>query len=391
MENPQYSTTEVTQMIKMTSQRCDYNPLWDIPHFDINTQSPPEIFHLEIIGLLRSHFVLLWDKGFPLGSKAYNQGVARARVQLLEDSSIPDLDFGGWTGSSWISFLQVSPFVMCGLVEDGHYQCWVVHCKYLLLILQCPLSRADLHRARTMCVTQFRPLFRQLYGELARFPNNHQIVHLFDAIEPFGPPVLWWVQTFEMKHKTFKSLADHSNKHNLTTWCSLKENVFQTLRFVQQNVPASARHAKPPGVALSPSQREAWYQQLVAAGFNPAITSLLFQSSSSVSEVTLNDSCGNEIETGMAVELTNGHIAVVDGVFLVTLVQNGITNEIPTVVVRRLQKDGSIFANTACFHRDGIPEVVTLQTIRRCVSLVICFDNPSLICVNGFVRWSLLI
>jgi len=216
------------------------NPFWAVPNkFDIHQHTPPEIFHLEYVGLVKKHFKLIWRYSLESGNlskkeirKAIAERVAKFSSQgiVKEMTASKLVSWADWTGDDWEAFLQISIWVLDGMLVPEHYTCWVLHVSYLVIMLRPTLCSQDIDKAEDLA-KQFRRAFAEVYGDKAKFPNNHQLTHLFNSSRRFGPPILWWVQTYEMKHKSFKRSADRSNKKDLHIFCAAKETVFQALLF----------------------------------------------------------------------------------------------------------------------------------------------------------------
>lgn len=78
------------------------------------------------------------------------------------------------TGGDWEAFMQMSTWVLEGLVESEHYVCWSFHIFYLLQILERSLTVQEIDAAEELA-REFRQRFAALYEDGARFPNNHQV------------------------------------------------------------------------------------------------------------------------------------------------------------------------------------------------------------------------
>jgi len=223
-----------------TSQHYLKNPFWALVNtFDIHQHTPPEIFHLEYVGILKKHFKLIWKLGLK-AEKMTKKDIQKTMAKRVADFSSQGivkemtedkfLSWADWTGDDWEAFLQISSWVFEGLVDPEQYKCWLLHVTYLLIMLRPSLCLKDIDEAEEYS-KQFRRAFAELYKDKSNFPNNHQLTHLFDSARRFGPPILWWVQTYEMKHRSFKRSADKSNKKDLHIFCAAKEAVFQALLF----------------------------------------------------------------------------------------------------------------------------------------------------------------
>jgi len=232
-----------------------------------------------------------------------------------------------------------------------------------------------------------------------------QVTHLFDAAFRFGPPLLWWVQSFELKHKLFKGLADCSNKRHLESWCAAKENVRQTLRYVLQHSKDNAFldnstkditahtlvqvNQKRQQRLLSTADTNIMMQRLLRTGFPPQFIVHLF--SAPVHAFSIVDSFGNEISVGSWVLIKDEAsvtVGCVDFLGLCSSVQRDIA------FVHRLKNTGKFFASCLCVDPAVISyDTVPISQLLQCVTLAPCYDasSPRLLCVNRFVRRTLLL
>jgi hypothetical protein len=100
------------------------------------------------------------------------------------------------------------------------------------ILLQRSLSQTDIDHAKSLCLL-WRELFVALTSEAdGNFINFHAVLHMFDHISRWGPPILWWARPFEAKHRTFRQYISHSNYHNLELWTAKKEMIMQSFRYL---------------------------------------------------------------------------------------------------------------------------------------------------------------
>lgn len=120
---------EQTRWERVTGINGQTNPFWSTANgFDVHKKSPPEILHLEIIGLLKKHFGLVWEKGLTENaSKRQTIKVMNARFDrfdtegMFQKSTRPDC-YKTWLGDDWMTWLQISPWILRDLLKEEDYK-----------------------------------------------------------------------------------------------------------------------------------------------------------------------------------------------------------------------------------------------------------------------------
>lgn len=196
----------------------NFNPLWDLKRsqgFDIYIQSPVDIFHTEILGLLRTHFEMLKEKF--LKKKLWTKLQEEVSKYTLKGKSKLNLEyFGSWRAEEWLRFIAISPFSLEKILCDENlvqYELWIQHLMCLRILLQPALSEKEIDEAEIL-YNQFRVNFLKVFPNFNR-PNFHAILHIFDQAREWGPPTLWWTNQWEQRHKTFKQWVQSSNMKGL--------------------------------------------------------------------------------------------------------------------------------------------------------------------------------
>jgi hypothetical protein len=61
-------------------------------------------------------------------------------------------------------FVQISAFVLEGLIEDLHYDCWILHCTLLLILLNPVMTSEAMAAVPHIC---------KRYGHVANYVAVH--------------------------------------------------------------------------------------------------------------------------------------------------------------------------------------------------------------------------
>lgn len=219
------------------------NIFWNIPQFDVHTNTPPDLFHSVILGVIRTHLELIIEK---LNTVEVEQLSSIANSFKFKETALPT--FSGrayWNGDQWLRFWLVSPFILQkffferGEVSDTSritskslLTTWFDQVQWVKTILQSSLSKEEVNQSEMQCL-KWRELMVSVFGgDRLSFPNFHCIIHLFDCARLFGPPVLYWARPYEHKHKTFRRYIAQSNKRNSEVWSAEKEMMLQCIQYL---------------------------------------------------------------------------------------------------------------------------------------------------------------
>lgn len=203
------------------------NPLWrlyQLCHFDFHNGTPVDLFHVEILGLVRWHigniYEVLTEK-----EKVEFQGILAELNKNQFGHHLGEWKCRNfWNGDNWLEVFSVMPFVLKRLLgrvlEDRrdilfpHYTCWCMHARCVRILLRPTLTFEEICEAERLCI-QWRKDAVSLYGqtECGR-PNFHAILHVFEFAKEFGPPTLYWTRPFEHKHAVFRRWMDQFSNNS---------------------------------------------------------------------------------------------------------------------------------------------------------------------------------
>ncbi len=209
--------------------------LFDLYGFDIFQDSPVDLFHVTIIGLLPTTISLI------------NSKIPNAKVALIE-GALKELSVGDalswndckfWNGDKWLKFLSIAPFLYSKVLDDTNdiecafYVCLLRLFNWIRMIMKRRMKQSDIDEAQnewTIWIKEMVELFP--HDNLANKPNFHNSSHVFEFARRWGPPILYWARPFEHKHRTFKTHISHSNFKNVVVWCANRDALIQSIRFV---------------------------------------------------------------------------------------------------------------------------------------------------------------
>ena len=109
-------------------------------------------------------------------------------------------------GEEWLAYLSVAPFLYEDVFADetciayqAYYKAFVLHCKWLQIMLRRSLSIDDINLAEKMCM-KWRSWMTLLYPstKFIKRPNFHNVIHVFPFAKLWGPPILYWARPFGM-------------------------------------------------------------------------------------------------------------------------------------------------------------------------------------------------
>jgi len=222
------------------------NPFWtlfDQLQIDIHDISPVDYFHVEILGLLRKHFKLLYETVFTEAQRTELDRIVG--TYKVNNKKLPSLKgYKYWNGEVWLQLFSVAPFALNSFFNTNkipnwfqHLDCWNLHSLYVTKLVQASLSFAEIDHAKSVCL-KWRQLMIDLYAEEKygrkkfHFPNFHSILHVFDQAKRFGPPVLYWTRPFEHKHTVFRQFIQQSNKKNVEKWSIEREILIENTKYL---------------------------------------------------------------------------------------------------------------------------------------------------------------
>lgn len=215
--------------------------------FDVFQDTLSDVFHLEVIGLMKTHFELLLSKSFlkqPIERQKFLDYVCDFSQSTLT-CKLNNVDISHraeWNSDQWMKLYAIVPFALRRIVSETSndvskenflkaLNCWVLHQSYYSILLQESLTVEEIEIARTKCIN-WRSEMLKIYPRKSLFKvvNFHAILHVFDVALTHGPPILSWARPFEHKHKIIRAFLCRSNHKDPLQFAGYREKLIQYIR-----------------------------------------------------------------------------------------------------------------------------------------------------------------
>jgi len=203
-------------------------PFFNFSGFDPISHTVVDLFHVEIIGLLKLNLDCIYAAIVP-------ERMAKVFKSICAKYKIDIAGKGNWNGDQLLLFMMESCFILeeyCGMRMElkHHVDCWKKHLKYLIILLREEISNEEVDECLEIW-KDWKKDFEQIYamGETER-PNFHAVYHCILDIKNFGPPISYWTRNFEHKHKEMREIIEGSNFKNVEEWCLYRVEKMKTLQ-----------------------------------------------------------------------------------------------------------------------------------------------------------------
>lgn len=202
--------------------------LCEFPYFDIFEQTPPDVMHVLLEGVipltlqaLIKHFISTKQttlvevnngiKNFLYGYMEEKDKPNNIRQQDLRGSSCLNQD----AAKAHLLF-QIFPFVVGKNVNlnDVHWELYTLLAEITDISFASVISLETIARLKE-AVKDYLRLFKELFPDQPFTPKQHYLVHFPKIILLLGPLITLWAMRFEAKHKYFKQLKKVMNFKNL--------------------------------------------------------------------------------------------------------------------------------------------------------------------------------
>ncbi|KAF7341642.1 hypothetical protein MSAN_02061900 [Mycena sanguinolenta] len=175
-----------------------FNPVLSISDFDANCDTPVEILHVVLLGVVKYRWRDAVSRQTSSGKEELKARLSSVNVSGLNTPTIRGNTYvqyaGSLVGRDFRVILQVAPIVLYGIIPPSHYEGWVALCKLAPLI--------------------FQPVIEHLPTYLwFNKPKFHLFVHLVYHIPRFGPLILYATESFESYNLVIRLRSIHSTKH----------------------------------------------------------------------------------------------------------------------------------------------------------------------------------
>ncbi|KAI9103442.1 hypothetical protein DFS34DRAFT_683399 [Phlyctochytrium arcticum] len=200
---------------QLSNTRELINPLLLLPGFDIHRDSPVEVLHVVLLGVVK-YFLMHMMKSLSADEKT----MLRLRLQELDSTSFyrPIVvrtvieHTGTLCGKDFKHFAQIAPFVLFDLVSDNELSLWIATAYLVRAVfarnLEAQHAGSDLKRV----IDDF--LFAVLrsdatWMEKAKF---HLLVHLPRCVDLFGPAIGQATERFESNNHVIRDTCALTNR-----------------------------------------------------------------------------------------------------------------------------------------------------------------------------------
>ncbi|KAJ7916453.1 hypothetical protein B0H13DRAFT_2449123 [Mycena leptocephala] len=195
-----------------------FNPVLSIPDFNAHRDTPVEILHVVLLGVVK-----YWWRDAVSRQNSKGKEELRARLSSMDVSGLNTPPIRGNTyvqyagslvGRDFRVILQVALVVLHGLIPQAHYDGWVALCRLAPLMFQPAIDHLPTY-LETLEAAVFDFLTATALWNTQWFnkPKFHLFVHLTDHIRRFGPLILYATESFESFNLVIRLRSIHSSKH----------------------------------------------------------------------------------------------------------------------------------------------------------------------------------
>ncbi|KAF7349031.1 hypothetical protein MVEN_01424500 [Mycena venus] len=195
-----------------------FNPVLSIPDFDAHRDTPVEILHVVLLGVVK-----YWWRDAVSRQNSKGKEELKARLSSMDVSGLNTPPIRGNTyvqyagslvGRDFRVILQVALVVLHGLIPNAHYDGWVSLCKLTPLMFQPTIDSLPAYLEKLdEAVLDFLIATALWNTQWFNKPKFHLFVHLTEHIRRFGPLILYATESFESFNLVIRLRSIHSTKH----------------------------------------------------------------------------------------------------------------------------------------------------------------------------------
>ncbi|KAG8757406.1 hypothetical protein FRC12_010319 [Ceratobasidium sp. 428] len=195
-----------------------YNPALFIQDLDANQDTPVEILHVVLLGVVKYFWRDAVGRLNPEGKE-----ILKARINSLDVSGLGLSQLrggtlvqyaGSLTGRDFRAILQIGTLVLYGLLPPPVYKAWVALSHLGPLVFQQEISDIEDYIPRlTSAIDALLEATVLWTPRWLNKPKFHILLHLPRHIQRFGPAVLFATETFEAYNFVIRLRSIHSNRH----------------------------------------------------------------------------------------------------------------------------------------------------------------------------------
>ncbi|KIO17254.1 hypothetical protein M407DRAFT_33083 [Tulasnella calospora MUT 4182] len=217
------SGSEATILAKLKDelkQRApEINPLLDMPGVDIHKDTPTEILHTVLLGVVK----YFWLQTIVLLKKSHSMDVFETRLASInsEGLNIPKISAkymcaysGSLIGKHFKTIAQIIPFIVYDLVPKDVLHAWQAIGELVVLLWHTEIPDVGKYLQELQAaIDKFLHLAAKCAPSiLVSKPKFHFLVHLPEFIERFGPAIIFSTERYESFNSVFRLTCIHSNR-----------------------------------------------------------------------------------------------------------------------------------------------------------------------------------
>ncbi|KAF8214703.1 hypothetical protein K438DRAFT_2138088 [Mycena galopus ATCC 62051] len=219
--SPDEVQTILTEELKKHQQQGEgiTNPLFDMDGVDMHKDSPTEILHTILLGVVKYY----WGQTIWLLEKGKDFNLFQTRLNsLVEDGlNVPKIqgDYmcqykGGLIGKHFKTLSQVMAFAVHGLVPQDVLEAWLILGRLTVLLWHTEIDDITLYISELeTCINDFINITCKCSPSiLISKPKFHFLLHLPFFIRRFGPAVLFSTERYEAYNAVFRACSIYSNR-----------------------------------------------------------------------------------------------------------------------------------------------------------------------------------
>ncbi|KAG9077889.1 hypothetical protein FS749_010175 [Ceratobasidium sp. UAMH 11750] len=212
------SGVDFLQKLRQQMPERLFNPALFIPDLDANQDTPVEILHVVLLGIVK----YFWRDAVARQTTEGKE-ILKARIDSLDVTGLGLDALRGTTlvqyakslyGRDFRAILQIGALVLYGLVSPPTYKAWLALSRLGPLVFQQEIDDVDkyvLDLSRSIdALLEATALWTPQWFNKLKF---HILLHLPQHILRFGPAILFATETFESYNFVIRLRSIHSNRH----------------------------------------------------------------------------------------------------------------------------------------------------------------------------------
>ncbi|KAJ7623989.1 hypothetical protein B0H17DRAFT_1288780 [Mycena rosella] len=195
-----------------------FNPVLSILDFDANSDTPVEILHVVLLGVVKYWWRDAVSRQTSKGKEELKARLSSVDVAGLNTPPIRGNTYvqyaGSLVGRDFRVILQVALVVLHGLIPQAHYDGWIALCNLAPLMFQPAIEHMPTYITKLQqAVSDFLAATALWNTQWFNKPKFHLFVHLAQHIRRFGPLILYATESFESFNLVIRLRSIHSSKH----------------------------------------------------------------------------------------------------------------------------------------------------------------------------------